>query len=503
VSHFNLIDEPWIPIRDLLGARREVGLKEVLLRASDISEIEDVSPLVVAALYRFLLAVLYRALEGPKDIDEARTFFREGFPSSKIEEYLEKWRGRFYLFDESYPFGQIPTVWSKELRSWTTLAAEHNADNAKVLFDHVDTRNAGPITCASAIRWLIATHTFSVSAGKSELSHTGTAPSATAAMTIPIGANLRDTLHFLLVFQNRLTTEVDLPIWERNPESIDVLRSGLERTPCGYADLFTWRTRSVRLVRNESGQVEKVAFASGVSIGESSFDDPMLAFRLDEKRGKLPIQFKERGLWREFDSLLPDAKGTAPRVISNALAISRDDPKRAPKALLVIGQRNDKALIEFWRNERFVLPIATDETGKLRDNINGFLGKCEEVGTVLYKACRTYFRHLLSRGSREPIPQDLRGCIESCPATQVYWSLMEADFHALLSKISAEGVNEELRAWWLRRLTENFMSGWDSLVRSIDGGDVWSVRALAMAERSVRMKRKEMTTRAKEYEGNV
>ena len=181
MSHFNLIDEPWIPIRDLLGARREVGMKEALLCASEIAEIEDASPLVVAALYRFLLAVLYRAFEGPKDIEDARNLFREGVPSSKIEEYLEKWRERFYLFDDTYPFGQIASVWSEEFRSWTTLAAEHNADNAKVLFDHVDTRNAGPISCASAIRWLLATHTFSVSAGKSELSHTGTAPSACVA----------------------------------------------------------------------------------------------------------------------------------------------------------------------------------------------------------------------------------------------------------------------------------------------------------------------------------
>jgi CRISPR system Cascade subunit CasA len=503
VSDFNLIDEPWIPIRDLSGARREVGIKEALLAASEIGEIEDTSPLVVAALYRFLVAVLHRALEGPRDIEHARTFFREGFPATKVEEYLEKWRGRFYLFDEYHPFGQIPGVWGKELRGWTTLAAEHNADNAKVLFDHVDARNAGPIDYVRAARWLLATQTFSVSAGKSEFSHTGTGPSATAAMTIPLGSNLQDTLHFLLVSQNRLIIESDQPIWERNPESVDILSKGPERSPCGYADLFTWRTRSVRLVRNENGQIEKVAFASGLSVGELSFDDPFLAYRQDEKKGKLPIQFKERGLWREFDSLLPDARGTAPKAISNALALSRDEPNRAPSALLVLGQRNDKALIEFWRNERFVFPAGTDEAGHLRDNINGLLEKCDEFGTVLYKACRIYFRHVLSHGKREPEPDDLQRCVNSSRAIHVYWNLTEADFHSLLSRIPAEGVNDHLRGWWLRRLISNFTSGWSHLASSTDKGNVWSVRALAIAERSIRRKQRESAILAEAYEGTV
>jgi CRISPR system Cascade subunit CasA len=262
------------------------------------------------------------------------------------------------------------------------------------------------------------------------------------------------------------------------------------------------------LVRNENGQIEKVAFASGVSVGELSFDDPFLAFRQDEKRGKLPIQFKERGLWREFDSLLPDPKGTAPKAISNALALSRDEPNRAPRALLVLGQRNDQeriALIKFWRNERFVFPAATDEAGNLKDNINGLLQKCDEFETVLYEACRIYFRHVLSLGKREPESEsdDLQRCVNSSRAINVYWNLTEADFHSLLSRIPAEGVSDHLRGWWLRRLISNFTSGWSHLASSTDKGNVWSVRALAIAELSIRRKQRESAILAEAYEGTV
>ena len=63
MSRFNLIDEKWIPVRFLDGSRDELGIRDTLLRAKEIAAIEDSSPLVVTALHRFLLAVLYRALE--------------------------------------------------------------------------------------------------------------------------------------------------------------------------------------------------------------------------------------------------------------------------------------------------------------------------------------------------------------------------------------------------------------------------------------------------------
>ncbi len=78
MSRFNLIDEKWIPVRFPDGTRDELGIRDTLLRSKEIAAIEDPSPLVVAALHRFLLAVLYRALEGPTDIDQAKALFKAG-----------------------------------------------------------------------------------------------------------------------------------------------------------------------------------------------------------------------------------------------------------------------------------------------------------------------------------------------------------------------------------------------------------------------------------------
>jgi CRISPR system Cascade subunit CasA len=210
MGRFNLIDEKWIPVRYLNGSREEVGILNVLTKAKDIAVVEDASPLVTAALHRFLLAVLYRALSGPCSIDEAKRYFNDGWPEEKIEGYLNEWRDRFWLFDEKYPFMQIPTFHPKNWRSWTALAVEHNADNAKVLFDHIAISQAGSISAAMAARWLLAAQAFSVSAGKSELAHTGTSPSAGALMVIPVGKTLYDTLSFCSVPQNREVLNQDL-----------------------------------------------------------------------------------------------------------------------------------------------------------------------------------------------------------------------------------------------------------------------------------------------------
>ncbi|MBW2122702.1 MAG: type I-E CRISPR-associated protein Cse1/CasA, partial [Deltaproteobacteria bacterium] len=154
MSRFNLIDEKWIPVRFLDGIRDELGLgiKETLLRSREIAAIEDPSPLVEAALYRFLLAVLYRAIEGPTGPNEANALFRDGLPADKITAYLEKKRDRFWLLDDNYPFGQIPTFKPKAWRAWTAIAVECNADTAKVLFDHVDEMEPGSISPAAAAR---------------------------------------------------------------------------------------------------------------------------------------------------------------------------------------------------------------------------------------------------------------------------------------------------------------------------------------------------------------
>ncbi len=493
MSRFNLIDEKWIPVRFPDGTRDELGLRDALLRSGEIRAIEDPSPLVVAGLYRFLLAVLYRALEGPTGIDQAKDLFKAGLPGEKIVAYLENWRDRFWLFHEKYPFGQIPAFTPKVWRAWTVLAAEHNADNAKVLFDHVDVEKPGDISEGAAARWILATQTFSVSCGKSELSHTGTAPSATAALVLPLGGNLQDTLLFCLVPQNREVSSADLPLWERSPESVEILKEGFKRTSNGLADRYTWRARSICLDAYGSGRIGRLAFASGVGDSSVEQTDPMVGYRINDKKGRLQIQFRDRGFWRDFDSLLPDDSDLSPRVIDHAAALTRSNRERFPRTVMVLGQANNKAKIEYWRMERFALPEALAGDRFIREEIRQLLADAEEAQRSLWAACSSFARDLLSRGDgKPPAKEDIKRFVKQMTANAWYWSTLESRFHEVLRDYTLERDPDDVRCDWLKFVRETLSKAWEQHSASVSTGDAWAIRALVKAEGRVLRKLKEL-----------
>jgi len=59
---FNLLDEPWIPVRTHTGEVFDINLSDALLKARDYAALAETSPPNLIALYRLLLATLHRAL---------------------------------------------------------------------------------------------------------------------------------------------------------------------------------------------------------------------------------------------------------------------------------------------------------------------------------------------------------------------------------------------------------------------------------------------------------
>ena len=479
MSRYNLIDEPWIPVRDLSGDLKELGILDVLTSAEDLATIEDPSPLVTAALYRFLLAVLYRALEGPCDIDEAKKLFRDGLPKEKIRKYLETWKKRFNLFDEKYPFGQNPNISADELEPWTKLTPECNATSNKVLFDHTDTKNPGERTPAECSRGLLSLMSFSVSGGRGYFP----SPSPNAVVCIPMGRNLRDTLLYMLVPQNREVTRNDRALWEKELPLLPLTIQ--KRKATGYADLFTWPARFVLFNQAPSGNVASLRFISGEGFDKScGLLDPMQAFRKDDQNGLLPIQFKERGFWRDFQSLLPDTEELAPRVIQNAIDLARSERNRMPDSVIVLGLRNEppSANLEFWRMERFVLPEAVAGDRYIRNDIHNYLEVAEDTGKSLRSACNSFGQHVVSHGDRLPDPKDVRKFVEQLLSLPHYWSILEGKFHEVLRDYTLDKDSDDIHRNWLVAVRTAFSSAWNLQRHSIAGGDAWGIRALVKAE---------------------
>lgn len=491
MSRFNLIDEKWIPVRLHDGTRDELGIRDTLLRAKEIAAIEDSSPLVVAALHRFLLAVLYRALEGPTDIDQAKALFKEGLHSEKITAYLKKWRDRFWLFDEKYPFGQNPNVPKNEIEPWTKLTAEFNATSNKVLFDHTDTKNPGARQPKECARWLLSTMSFSISGGRGYYP----SPSPNAMMCIPLGRNLHETLCYSLVpYPNRDVMRGDSAMWEREPKSLPL---GVpKQMATGYSDLYSWQPRMILLEYLPSGEVAVARFVAGQGFENPSRNpDPMQPYKADITHGKLPVQFREdRGTWRDFDSLLPDDAALAPLTIQNAIRLAGRIVDSMPKSVLVLGLRYEppSANVDFWRMERFALPDALTGVRGVRVEIKKLLTEAEDAQKSLWSACSSFARDLLSRGDRNPDGKDIKKFVTQMSANSWYWSTLETRFHEILREYTLERDSEDIRCQWLKSVRDTLRSAWAQHSASVSMGDAWAIRALVKAEGPVLRKLNEL-----------
>ncbi len=480
---FNLIDEPWIPVRYPDGRSAELGLRDTLLQAERIAEIQDASPLVVAALHRFLLAVLYRALEGPTDGQLARAWFQGGLPAERITSYLAHWAHRFDLFDATHPFGQNPNVPAKQVEPWTKLTAEFNGTSNRTLFDHTNMRSLEARPAKECARWLISTMNFSISGGRGYFP----SPSANGIMCFVLGKSLAETLLFNLVpYPNRFVQKGDSAIWERDPPALPL--AAPKRTVSGYADLYTWPTRMMRLVPDPDGRVQDVRFVAGYGCDlPDNFTDPLQPYRNDEKLGRVPLRFTgNKGTWRDFDSLLPDAENRGPQTVSQSFELVRGTSRR-PNAFLVLGLRYEppNANVDFWRMERFNLPEHLRVDQDIRSDIHVLLSVANESQTSLWQGCKSFARDMLSRGERKPDPKDVSNFVRQMPITDHYWSVLEGRFHQVLREYTEGRDPEEIYVLWLRFVLDALGTTWSAYAASVASGDAWAIRALARAERPV------------------
>jgi len=122
MSDFNLVDEKWLTVTDSQCRPEEVSLSDLFLHAQDYSAVDGDNGLQTVAILRLLLAVsitlLYRydengelsELKKPNEaLERWKNVYKKGcFPRKAVEDYFRMWHERFWLFDESYPFFQVP-----------------------------------------------------------------------------------------------------------------------------------------------------------------------------------------------------------------------------------------------------------------------------------------------------------------------------------------------------------------------------------------------------------
>ncbi len=121
---FNLVDEPWIPVAD----HGLVSLRGIFSNPQYRSL--GGNPIQKIALLKLLLAIA-QAAATPDSETDWQVLGSDGL-ASRCLGYLEKWRGRFYLYGEQ-PFLQMPAIRDARAQSFGAVLPEVSTGNTTVL----------------------------------------------------------------------------------------------------------------------------------------------------------------------------------------------------------------------------------------------------------------------------------------------------------------------------------------------------------------------------------
>jgi len=502
---YNLIDQPWIPCLVMDGGAEELGLRATLLRAREIRGLHGESPLVVASLYRLLLAVLHRVVAGPRGVNDWEDLWLNGWDEGAVSGYLDKWRDRFYLFHPEHPFYQWRDKNSRE-KSIANLFPEISSGTNATLFDHNTEATVNEISLAQAARALLLVQTTSIAGGSGMApKDSSDAPWGRGIVFLAEGDDLFQTLMLNLMPYTSASpipnTPSDRPNWE-----VDNPLTPQRNKPMGYLDYLTWLNRSIELVPGETlGKivVRQVRMAPGLRL-DSDLIDPFKHYRIDEKGGYKFLRWNEnRALWRDSASLLrfQDAKNIRPPLTLRWLAELVDEmilDRTQTFRFMALGMSNNQAKIDFYSEEHLPIPGFYLLNLELVEALSQALEAAENVRRALYGSLSRLASLLLSPTSddadgRKPDKKDVQNLIGHWAVDRRYWAELEVPFFHLLEKLPQD--NEATLEEWdtiLQRTARQALAQAESLA----GDDARALRAAVRARGQLAGSLKKLFTNA-------
>lgn len=340
---FSLVNEPWIPVLDNTGQRRDVSLLGLFEQASDVRMIACEMPTQTFAILRLVLAILHCATEGPPGEAAWRTLWRDRhLPVGKVADYLDEYRDRFDLLHPEHPFYQVADLRAGKEKVYGLNRLIADVPNRMPFLTTRAGRGLESITPAEAARWLVHCQAYDpagiktgavgdprVKEGKGHPKGPGSAGSLGGVHLE--GATLRETLLLNLVPvapRWRADDERDQPVWEREPQAA-AEESNLTRGPYGLLSLYTWQSRRIRLFGDAAG-ITGAMISNGDRLEWQNRHllEPMSVWGRSKPREtkakRSPIYLPRphdhsRALWRGLQTLLPSppqSGGEAPQRLS-------------------------------------------------------------------------------------------------------------------------------------------------------------------------------------------
>lgn len=477
---FNLLDEPWIPVRTHTGDVRDVGLLDALLRAREYAGLAETSPPNLVALYRVLLAVTHRALttqHGPwRDADRAR-WFREGLPESMLRDYLKQWRERFWVFHPEHPFMQVAALakapeTQDKFKPWTQLALEKAGGDTPLVFDRSLDSQPVSVAWSVALRSLLGYLQFTPGGlVKTFKTADYAGPLASTAAILPIGNNLAETL-VLLLHPCSTDSSDDMPSWEvPSPVVADIMKS--PTLPSGHNDRYTRLTRSVLFKADDSqGSIRWLRFSEGRAL-EDDTRDPMVCYRLTDTTA-IRVSFTEgRSAWRDLASMIPDTTGKYDIQAANLgwatnlyAAINEESTSVTVIAAGWKNARNKAAKILRWRLEQVTLPYEILRDPDSAQILRALMRRAEGAFHGLGDICSELIAATMPDPKDKHTQSRASAIQERGPGAATFFSTTERALPGLMQTIAA-GDFDVAHNNWSATLADAAERAWEATRRSL------------------------------------
>lgn len=482
---FNLLDEPWLPVRMLSGEVSELGLLALFEQAPQIVALAETAPPSLMAQYRLLLAITHRALSaqtpnwGQRDL---RNWFTQGLPTEAVTAYLEKWRDRFWLFHPEHPFMQVAALATaaetcEKFKPWTQTDLACVSGNAPVVFNHSVDTAPDAISPSHAIRTLLGFLQCTPGGLVKVFRDADKAgPLANTAAALPLGESLAQTL--ILSLHPASPDHEDLPSWERPALTVANLKSP-PLLATGPNDRYTRQTRAVLFQREEEGAIRWLRFAAGQGLDEDPHaPDPMANFR-EGSNGLVRLTFSEgRALWRDLPALLPDGGSRPAAILENATRLNESLGK-AHLRLLVAGLASDQAKLLRWRVEQLELPQALLAQPEVTRVARLMLEMAEILFASLKGAAVQLIADTLPDSQQKDTRSRARALFDAGPAAPIFFTRAERALMATLAQLEQNPDTAERQ--WQQVLKEAALAAWETLLAS-QGGSTRLWRANAKAQ---------------------
>lgn len=473
---YNVLNEPWIPVRNPDGTIRELGIYEVLARAHELDEITDSNIMIEYGLYRLLITFLLDALR-PQDVADLEDILAAGrIDMAKIDTYIEACRNEgitFDLFDKEHPFLQVPYKRDYEKKKGPVTAIDHTIPkgNNHVHFVHQG-KNPATLSFAQAARHLPVMQLFCPMGGRGY----PVGINGTPYYTIIRGRNLFESLVYSLPEEDAFhNLDLDNPpvCWRTGiGENADkeLLTTSIM---CGM--LFP--ARSIHLFA-EHGVCNAAYIGPGLKLKtdpkQRTWLDPHVSYIKTDK-GTFPwAPQRARSIWRNIAQLTE--KNCRPAILSIFEEIAGAS-KTAQ--LQLYGVQTDQAAFLNGMRHNISLPLRLSEKRLAAQTVLNLVEDAESLARTLRESLSAQDEH-----SGGPIiGASLRDAY-----IQQYYDACEKDFWPILGQL-AEAQGEEpveIHREWIDRIGKHAADSYNQLLQSLSlRGD----QLFALAEENTKLSR--------------